>query len=313
MNPEMFHFGVAILGRRNARRTGKRHRSVGSLIVPMPSASLNGFTLVELLVVIGVIGILMGLLLPALAAARRQAKMVNEMAASHELIQAYIGYVVEHKDHLLPGYINSAARPDLAVTDSYGNALNSLEIERWPWRLMAYLHYNLKGTILVNDMAELANRDHFNSSRYLNTDWAYAVSLFPSFGLNFLNVGGNLNSPARNQQGWIMKITQARRPSRLIVFASSHHSKAIGGFFEIDSPVAVPWADVRNYSPLIEPYAWGYVAPRWDGKAVVACLDGHSEALSLREMCDMTRWSNAAAIAGKPNWGRTAGDPNWVP
>src|SRR5699024_296025 len=133
------------------------------------------------------------LLLPALSSAREQARMVNEMAASHELMQAYTIYASDHDGRLIPGLVNSASARyrHLIVTDSFGNALDAPAVDRWPWRLAALIQYGIKGSILVNDMEPLANRDNWSLDTYPAIDWSYAVSLYPSFGLNLWNLGEN--------------------------------------------------------------------------------------------------------------------------
>ena len=62
----------------------------------------RAFTLIELLVVIAIISVLMTILLPALAGARRQARATVGMANLRSLSQMMFAYTNDHKEELLP-------------------------------------------------------------------------------------------------------------------------------------------------------------------------------------------------------------------
>ena len=258
----------------------------------------SGFTLVELLVVVAVIAMLSSLLLPAVARARRKARMIEELSASRQLMFAVQMYSADNNDLVFQGYAR-----DINAKDDQGTPLPFPANARYPWRLSPYLSQSFE-TIYCSD-----NRRKLDELRKLDrAGYVYSVSVFPSLGINSYFIGGNETEfPAelvndRFGSGTVVKkMSQIRKPTELMGFASARSSVSgndANGYYQVTPPSLNDrmWTD--KWDPQCTPKDWGFVAPRFDLRAVTSMMDGHAQLLGLSGMQNMGHWCNTADSAG---------------
>ena len=116
---ELFMPGLLIKQKVSKSRVRRASGHSGSGRI-LPSNN-NGFTLIELLVVVAIIALLMGILLPSLSRARRQAKKISCISNMRQMGVALQAYLMENENRLPPSscYLSDPNRYWLKILTVY--------------------------------------------------------------------------------------------------------------------------------------------------------------------------------------------------
>jgi prepilin-type N-terminal cleavage/methylation domain-containing protein/prepilin-type processing-associated H-X9-DG protein len=114
------------------------HQVLHQPMTPIARRRRRAFTLVELLVVIGIIALLVGILLPTLGSARRQAASVKCLASLREIGNAFAIYAVEQRGYWPVAVHAEGSTPGLMPP---GSPVGANE-RRWPDLIAKYVSSN---------------------------------------------------------------------------------------------------------------------------------------------------------------------------
>lgn len=218
------------------------------------SRSHRAFTLLEMLLVIGILVLLISLVLVALGGVRDAGVRVRSLDALRQMMIGYTGYSTENNGRLLPAYIGADLMDD--PEDPF-------------YRLRA--HYP-DGSLIPHDTPDVEDMQSYvwRLAPFVSDDWTVffaeaskgaidelkaevelgqygpgtggRVSERPTFGLNSIFVGGDSvhgGTYATDRHPWTgdpdvvpiaaTRMSQAKNPTKLIVFGSTAMAALDGG------------------------------------------------------------------------------------
>ncbi len=275
-----------------------------------------GFTLVEVLVSVGIVGCLAGLSAVAVQSASRQSRQAEDIAAARRTVLAYLTASAENNNILPKGRFTAEEAPDVLLPDGSSllrKAGQRVVIQRYPWHLAPYLDWKVESTFLT-----WVNRKDFRKSQgamsaipgLASSQYYYALSVGPAFGQNAYGVGGYENAGSTEVA---TRLASVPRPSQLIAFASACDS-TMNGYSYVEPPIStqnqyfmdgstsateIRWSNAEYKKSAAS--SFGYIALNHSKHAVVAFLDGHVGLLSLEELRDSRLWSRIAQEKDDPN------------
>jgi prepilin-type N-terminal cleavage/methylation domain-containing protein len=216
----------------------------------------SGFTLVELLVVIGIIAVLLSILLPSLGRARENAKRIQCMSNLRQLSLAFVMYCHENKDWFPSPRCSAArARPRWGTvcrprpaatrpTDRLAGGLDRLarKNKERPVRgaIARYLNNPSSGAVLMCPSDASDYRRIVNGGGEGIYPYSYVLNSYMSFGTNQNpHVPGTVTTPKNNLKfpdlaAW--KLAQVRRTATKILVYEMDERAIQDGRGQLQSP-----------------------------------------------------------------------------
>jgi prepilin-type N-terminal cleavage/methylation domain-containing protein/prepilin-type processing-associated H-X9-DG protein len=227
-----------------------------------------GFTLVELLVVIGIIAVLIGILLPVLGKAREAANRTFCMSNMRSMELAQMLYANDNHGFLIQAGLSHGGQ-DANAGVAWINTLQKYYQNKLVVRCPSDNSPHWPGGLPVpNSAGQQWRQTSYGINDFLDKElcpWGPNFSLVPAEGL-------------------YLKLAQIRRPSATIQFVEMTYT---GPFAGADHPHVENWvganppADAANNLQI---NAHGGKRASWDALANYGFLDGHAESSRFRNV-----------------------------
>jgi len=254
------------------------------------SPSSRAFTLVELLVVIGIIGLLVGILLPSLSRARQQANATKCAANLRQIVTAAHMYANDNKGKIVPGAVQVAGPPinadPLTYTLWWGEII---------WGTGPFTHERgFLSPYLGQGTSTDERRNLTLCPTMVDTSplWNLISTDPRNASLAYNHYGANQSLNGYGAKGG--KLSRVRNSTQVVWFADGAQMKALEGV-----RVPEPWLNPPNSTN--HPTVHARHAQR---TANVAWVDGHVSAEPVRFFAVRPNYSAApvATLAERENW-----------